>query len=353
MKIGTMFKQKTVVGILTAVIFTIIGFALAKNTLAMPPSAVTLVSFTVTAQNNAALLEWETATEFGTAGFAIFRKGTTGDFTDISGFINAEGDGAAGATYSYLDETAVNGQTYTYQLREHEASGAVIELEEVQITIGVLPTATPITVGGGNSNSTTPTPTASAATPTTSASNATSTAQATTASATVVPTRASSTSGSNSTATSTPATDDTAIANNETSSSNNNSSTVFAQGNTPVPTSTTDTYPANTTSSDDNTSAVSTAYPADAEQVTITADTTATPYPAAAAVEETTSIGDDGYVASDGVNVIGSDSTANTNDDTAADSDSSTGYLWIGFLLASLIFIAGLIGTAVLFVRKK
>ena len=81
------------------------------------------------------------------------------------------------------------------------------------------------------------------------------------------------------------------------------------------------------------------------------ADTTATPYPALA-VEETTSVGD-GYTTDDGVNVIGSDSTANSSDNTAADSDSSPGYLWVGFLFALAVFIAGLIGTAVLFVRKK
>jgi len=358
MKIGTMFKQKTVVGILTAVIFTIIGFTLAKNTLAMPPSAVTLISFIVTSQDNAALLEWETATEFGTAGFTIFRKGTTGDFADISGFLNAEGDGAAGAEYNYLDETAVNGQTYTYQLTEIETNSTINTLETITLTIGVQATATPITVGGGSSNTATQTATTSAATATTpaatattrSASDPTATPQPTTASATTAPTRATTTNN-DPTATSTPIA--VASSSDETNDDDRDSSTVFAQGNTPIPTSTTDAYPDSATGNDDNTSAaVSTSYPANDEQVTITADTTATPYPAIA-IEETTSIDNNGYTDNDGVNVIGSGSTANSSESTAADNDSSTGYLWIGFLLALAVFIAGLVGTAVLFIRKK
>ena len=350
MRIRNIFNKKTTVGLLTAVILTITSFALAKNAVAMPPFAVGLIDFTATPQNNAALLEWETATELGAAGFGIQRKQNSDDFVTISGFINAIGDGATGASYSYLDETAVNGQTYTYQLIEYENDNSINELEQVEVTIGVQPTATPVTIGGGdgnNSSTATPASTNATSTPrsTARASEPTATTRATTTSPTIVPTSRATAVSNNSTATRTTSSSPTA-----TAASSNSGSTVFAQADdtpTPLPTPTL-AYPASTTD-DDRQPIGSTPYPADNVQPAISQ--TATPYPAIT-IEETTGINS---AADNGTNVIGSGATSDSanRDNVGESANNSTLTLWAGFLIALFIFIAGLIGTAVLFTRKK
>ncbi len=351
MIIRNIFNKRTTIGLLTAVILTITSFALAKNAVAMPPFAVGLVDFTATPQNNAALLEWETATELGSAGFGIQRRQNSDDFITISGFINAVGDGAAGATYSYLDETAVNNQTYTYQLIEYETDNSINELEQAEVTIGIQPTATPVAIGGGGgSNSSTATPVTTNATSTPRATarageptaTTRATIRATTTSPTIMPTsRATAVSTTTATRSSSSSSPTPAAI------SSNNGSTVFAQGdNTPTPQAT--AYPANTTENN-SPPVANTPYPAGNTQPIIAE--TATAYPAIT-IEETTDVDNTG---NDGTNVIGSETEGNnvTNDNADESTSSSTFTLWAGFIVALLIFIAGLIGTAVLLTRKK
>ena len=356
MKIKQLVKHHSIVGIATAVIL-LFTLALAKSTLAMPPLAVSLVSFTVTSQQNAALVEWETATELNAAGFAIERKRATDNddqFTDIPGFINAEGDVAVGAEYNYLDETAVNGQTYIYTLIEYESNNEKNELDRAQITIGVQPTATPITVGG---SSNTATPGATAVPSATATRRATATATravgATAVSPTAVPTARPTTATGNTTNPTATAINPTATAVNPTATSqsdnqdnaqSNNSSVdvAFAQEETPLPTIA--AYPAETIT--DSQPADGNEYPpADTEQSVV--EGTETPYPVA--IEASPADGSD----NGGVNVIGSGVTDNDGVIDAIDDNGGNSYLWIGFILALLIFIAGVVGTAVLFVRKK
>lgn len=350
MKIKQFVEQKNILGVVTAVIliFTLI---LAKNTLAMPPSAVSLLSFTVTSQQNAALAEWETATELSAAGFKIERKQAAAEdeqFADISGFINAQGDVTVGAEYSYLDQTAVNGQTYIYRLMEWEAGGAINELERVQITIGAQPTATPITTGGGSNTATPrpttpPTATARPSATATRSTAATATARTTAVSPTTVPTATPTrASGDNSTAV------PTATRQNGTGANPTDSGIdiAFAQDSTPIPT--TAAYPGEITTEIQPPPVSDSDYPAvNTEPASLTE--TATPYPIGSEVRA-----NDNNDGSTAVNVIGSDATdGRTSTVDNVEENSSNGYLWFGFIVALLIFIAGVIGTAVLLVRKK
>lgn len=358
MKMKKLVEQRSILGILTAVIllFTLI---LAKNSFAMPPSAVSLLDFTVTSQQDAALAEWETATELSAVGFTIERRqvnASDDDFADISGFINAEGDVIVGAEYSYLDETAVNGQTYLYRLMEYEVGNDdPSELERVQITIGVEPTATSITTGGGD-NTATPRPTTPpTATPRPSATatrNTTATAiptvRATAVSPTTFPTVAPTTASGNTTNPTATATrispTATRQSDSQESAQNNNGSTdiAFAQEETPLPT--TAAYPAETTPNTQPTD--NNDYPADNNNQPISQET-ATPYPIA--IEALPTDGND----NGGVNVIGSGENDNNGTTDVVEDNGGNLTLWIGFIAALLIFIAGVIGAAVLFVRKK
>ena len=89
------------------------------------PTAVELLFFRATPQPAAVLLEWETAVEVDSYGFAILRS-TTGrpdDAQEIA-FVAAAGYGAGrGATYSYPDLTAQPGSLCTYWLVDVDTQG--------------------------------------------------------------------------------------------------------------------------------------------------------------------------------------------------------------------------------------
>jgi hypothetical protein len=93
---------------------------------ARPRHNIVLLYFTATGQNNAVLLEWATASEFETAGFLIERAlSAEGPYSvlDGVGFIPSEGSGIVGAEYEATDTAASNGTTYWYRLVEVELDG--------------------------------------------------------------------------------------------------------------------------------------------------------------------------------------------------------------------------------------
>lgn len=156
------------------------------------PTSVGLVGFSAATHANGVLLTWETATELNTAGFIFHRRTGSGPFAYLEniGFVDAEGGPALGNIYQEIDDTAVTGQTYTYQLIEVEYSGDEFILEEVTITVGGTPTPTPSPTRQAtatpsstapSSATATPSPTSSATTPPQTASTATPLPTATTA----------------------------------------------------------------------------------------------------------------------------------------------------------------------------
>jgi hypothetical protein len=67
-------------------------------------------------------IEWDTATEVETAGFNIFRsQSPEGDFVSVNGeLIPSLGDPQSGASYTYVDQDVLPGETYYYVLEEIE-----------------------------------------------------------------------------------------------------------------------------------------------------------------------------------------------------------------------------------------
>ena len=157
----------------------ILTFSLASNKAqASQVLNIGLTRFEAIPLNNAVRLEWDTETELGTAGYKL-KRGQNGTFSylqdptsSIDLFIPSEGGPSQGSSYSFLDGTAVNGQSYTYQLIEVTADGGEAVHAEKTVTAGVAPTNTPILLGngGGNNKTSTPLPTTTA-TATQSASN--------------------------------------------------------------------------------------------------------------------------------------------------------------------------------------
>ncbi len=122
----------------------IIGRAQAQG-----PINVGLLDFSATPVEDGIQLDWETATESEMLGFYLYRSpGTSDDFVrlDNIGFIDSEGDAATGATYSELDNSAVYNETYTYKLVEVLPNLQESDLETVVVTFYIPPTATPIVI---------------------------------------------------------------------------------------------------------------------------------------------------------------------------------------------------------------
>ncbi len=144
-------------------------FITGKSVQAGPTLSVGLTRFEAIPLDNAARLEWDTQTELGTAGFTL-KRGQNGAFdylSDSAGklFINSEGGPSEGYDYAYTDETAVNGESYTYQLIEILIDASEVVVADTSITAGIVPTNTPIILNAGagdgsSSNTATAAPTA-------------------------------------------------------------------------------------------------------------------------------------------------------------------------------------------------
>ncbi len=67
-------------------------------------------------------IEWQTETEFDTAGFNIYRSASPeGEFVQINAqLIPSQADPSSGASYRYVDDKVEAGQTYFYKLEDVE-----------------------------------------------------------------------------------------------------------------------------------------------------------------------------------------------------------------------------------------
>ncbi len=90
------------------------------------PTAVELVSFTAAPSRDGVLVRWETATERNNVGFNLYRSASTDELGEQ---LNAElipslaPGGDQGASYEYLDTTALPGLVYYYTLEDIDING--------------------------------------------------------------------------------------------------------------------------------------------------------------------------------------------------------------------------------------
>ena len=81
-------------------------------------------------------IEWETESEFETAGFNILKSSEeSSNFTQINErLIASQADPAAGASYEYVDNDVVPGQTYYYRLEDVEFDNSTVTHEVLMVT---------------------------------------------------------------------------------------------------------------------------------------------------------------------------------------------------------------------------
>ncbi|OQA16765.1 MAG: hypothetical protein BWY63_02636 [Chloroflexi bacterium ADurb.Bin360] len=131
-------------------------YANAQLRLDPDPASVGLVDFTATAQESGILLAWETATEMDNLGFNLYRStAVNGDYVLLNGtLIPTQVPGSIfGATYTWLDDSAIPGMTYFYKLEDVNTEGQATLHSAVQATaLSISPSAVSLTsfsAGGG------------------------------------------------------------------------------------------------------------------------------------------------------------------------------------------------------------
>jgi len=94
---------------------------------------VELASFVANSSNGAVNLEWSTATETNNKGFAIERKGTDGNYTEV-GFVNGQGTTTNTSNYSFSDRPFASG-IFVYRLKQTDFDGTFTYSNEVEVDI--------------------------------------------------------------------------------------------------------------------------------------------------------------------------------------------------------------------------
>jgi len=100
------------------------------------PTAVDLASFTIEANENQAVITWETATEIDNAGFNLYRAlDSEGPWQKVNSvLIAAEGDPVTGATYTFVDTPGRD--TFYYRLEDIDFYGVSTFHGPVLIQLG-------------------------------------------------------------------------------------------------------------------------------------------------------------------------------------------------------------------------
>lgn len=373
------------------------------STIPRSEAAVELISFTATATNNNSevQLRWETAVEMDTAGYRFKRTNNNSEFISViylgeeTNLIPGDATGL-GAIYIAQDTAVTTGNTYIYTLVEIDNSGGQEEIASAVVNLGnSQPTNTPSpTATATNSVSLPATNTPTVAVQASPTATNTPTIQANpTATSTPIP-------QTNSAATSTPA----PATNNNTSNSstgspgsdnntnsNNNPTTTTGNSNSGANTTNNtnsssgasvaeageaqqspeqqegeegEAYPVEDSSeindeapaqdedeAEDETTAVSTAYPA-----TI-------PNPATTPNEnENQAVDPTGYQGNESesstspsqIGINPNDNSDNTSPENSENQASNNNLiLWGAFLAAIVVFVAGIAGSLLLFMRRR
>ncbi len=102
------------------------------------PTLALISSFTTHLVDGIGVIEWQTAAEFGTVGFDLYRyNGSTDRFDKVNAhLLSGLQFSPQGGTYSYPDNAVVPGRTYTYKLVETTVRGRRLHYGPFTVVIG-------------------------------------------------------------------------------------------------------------------------------------------------------------------------------------------------------------------------
>jgi len=114
------------------------GYRVDGLAITLDSTAVSLASFSARPAGGGIALAWTTGAEVDAAGFHVLRAGDArGPYVRVNdALIPAQGSGAGGASYSWLDGTAAPGRTWHYRLEDVDTRGAATLHGPVQATAG-------------------------------------------------------------------------------------------------------------------------------------------------------------------------------------------------------------------------
>ncbi|MFZ4622496.1 MAG: T9SS type A sorting domain-containing protein, partial [Bacteroidota bacterium] len=110
---------------------------------------VELVSFQASAQKEGIELQWKTATEVNNHGFEIERRAIDNGQLKIdnwskAGFVEGFGNSNSAHEYSFIDRITSAGK-YSYRLKQIDRDGKIEYSQEVEVTLGGVPTVFALT----------------------------------------------------------------------------------------------------------------------------------------------------------------------------------------------------------------
>ena len=92
--------------------------------------------FIAEVQETGILLRWQTAQEYQSAGFYLFRLDpSSSNFVQLTGLIASQGP--SGGSYHFVDVTAQPNILYTYLVVEHKIDGTLVEYTDHVIVVGI------------------------------------------------------------------------------------------------------------------------------------------------------------------------------------------------------------------------
>ena len=101
------------------------NYATIKYSQIGPPTPVVLSAFSALPLETGISLLWRTASEINSYGWVVQRSSAEMEFRDISPLIPGHGSSSEPHEYSYLDDSALPGQTYSYRLKMIDTGGSI------------------------------------------------------------------------------------------------------------------------------------------------------------------------------------------------------------------------------------
>jgi parallel beta-helix repeat protein len=102
-----------------------------------PIQPVTLTCFEGIVTGDDVVLSWNTASEIDCYGWFVQRTSNGSEYLDVSPLIRGHNTTVEPQDYSFVDETVVQGETYTYRLKQIDIGGTTNFSDPITVSLGI------------------------------------------------------------------------------------------------------------------------------------------------------------------------------------------------------------------------